>query len=65
MGTIFVSAYANSSTGCHEVNVRSIIRQSYALPSKYFENSWFLELSQLLMKFNVLFSVLNQINCNI
>lgn len=56
MGAIFVTTYTNSSAGYYEVNVCSIIRQSYALPSKYFGNSWlrYLKHCQLLMKFNVI-----------
>ena len=56
MSAIFVTTYANSSAGYYEVNVYSIIRQSYALPSKYFGNSWlrYLKHCQLLMKFNVI-----------
>ena len=56
----------------HEIKVYSIICQSYALASKYFENSWFrfLDNCQILLKSNLiktdqLLSILNQINNNI
>ena len=55
----------------HEIKVYSFIRQSYALNSKYFENSCFrfLDGCQILLKVNLikpdnLFSILNQINNN-
>ena len=55
--------------GYHEIKVYSIIRQSYALASKYFENSWFRFLDDLLkvnlIKPDDLLSILNQINNNI
>ena len=52
---IFVPIYTYSITNNHEVNVYSITRQSYAVPSKYSESSWlrFLGDCQLLMKFNL------------
>ena len=56
----------------HEIRVYSIIRQSYALASKYFQNSWFryLDDCRILLKVNLikpdhLLSILNQINNNI
>ena len=72
MGTIFTPTYANLTMGYHEIKVYSIIRQSYALASKHFENSWFRYLNdcQILLKVNLikpdqLLSILNQINNNI
>ena len=72
MGTIFASTYGNLTMGYHEIKVYSIIRQSYALASKHFENSWFryLDNCQILLKVNLikpkhLLSILNQINNNI
>ena len=41
MGTIFAPTYANLTMGYHEIKVYSVIRQSYALASKHFKNSWF------------------------
>ena len=38
VGTIFAPTYANLTVGYHEIKVYSIIRQSYVLASKYFEN---------------------------
>ena len=67
MGTIFAPIYANLTMGYHEIKVYSIIRQSYALASKHFENSWFrLDDCQILLKVNLmkpdhLLSILNQI----
>ena len=58
--------------GYHEIKVYSIIRQSHALASKYFENSLFRYLKdcQMLLKVNLikpghLLSILNQIISNI
>ena len=72
MGTIFVPTYANLTMGYHEIKVYSIIRQSYALASKHFENSWFryLDNCQMFLKVNLikpdhLISILHQINNNI
>ena len=72
MGTIFVPTYANLTMGYHEIKVYSIIRQSYALASKHFENSWFryLDDCQMFLKVNLiksdhLISILHQINNNI
>ena len=72
MVTIFVPTYANLTMGYHEIKVYSIIRQSYALASKHFENSWFryLDDCQMFLKVNLikpdhLISILNQINNNI
>ena len=72
VGTIFAPTYANLTMGYHEIKVYSIIHQSYALASKYFENSWFIFLDdcQILLKVNLiksdhLLSILNQINNNI
>ena len=53
----------------HEIKVYSFIRQSYALNSKYFENSCFTFLDGCQIKVNLikpdnLFSILNQINNN-
>ena len=39
MGTIFAPTYVNLTMGYHEIKVYSIIHQSYALASMYFENS--------------------------
>ena len=39
MGTIFAPTYTNLTMGYHEIQVYSIIRQSYALAGKHFENS--------------------------
>ena len=57
--------------GYHEIKVYSIIRQSYTLANKHFENFWFkyLDDCQILLKVNLikpdhLLSVLNQINNN-
>ena len=72
MGTIFATTFANLTMGYHEVIVYSIIRQSYSLDSKHFENSCFryLDDCQILLKVNLikpehLLSILNQINNNI
>ena len=72
MSTISAPTYANLTIGYHKIKVCSIIRQSYALASKYFENSWFrfLDDCQILLKVNLikpdqLLSILNQINNNI
>ena len=58
--------------GYLEIKVYSIISHSYALASKYFQNSWFkyLDDCQILLKVNLikpepLLSILNQINNNI
>ena len=58
--------------GYHEIKIYSIIRQSHALASKYFENSSFRYLKdcQVLLKVNLinpdhLLSILNQINNDI
>ena len=52
MGTIFATTFANLTMGYHEVIVYSIIRQSYSLDSKHFENSCFryLDDCQILLK---------------
>ena len=72
MGTIFAPIYANLSMGYHEIKVYSIIRQSYTLASKHFENSWFryLDDCQILLKINLIkpehfLPILNQMNINI
>ena len=39
MGTMFAPTYANLTMRYDELKVHSIIRQSYDLASKYFENS--------------------------
>ena len=54
MGRIFSPTYANVTMEYHEINVYSIIRQGYALVSKYFENSLlrFLGDCQILLKVN-------------
>ena len=72
MGTIFAPTYANLTMRYHKIKLYSIIRQSYALASKYFENYWFrfLDDCQILLKVNSLkpnhlLSTLNQINNNI
>ena len=72
MDTIFAPTYANVTMGYHEIKVYSITRQSYALASKYFENSWFrfLDECQILLKVSLikpehLLPILNQINNNI
>ena len=72
MGTIFAPTHANLTMGYHKIKVYAIIHQSYALASKYFENSWFRFLGdyQILLKVNLikpdhLLSILNQINNNI
>ena len=72
MGTIFAPTYANLTMRYHKIKLFSIIRQSYALASKYFENYWFrfLDDCQILLKVNSLkpnhlLSTLNQINNNI
>ena len=72
MGTIFEPTYASLNMVYHENKVDSIIRQSHALASKYFENSWFryLKYCQMLLKVNLikpdhLLSILNQIVNNI
>ena len=72
MGTIFAPSKANLAMGYHEINVYSIISQSYALASTEFENHWFRYLDgyPILLKVNLmnsqnLFSILNQINNNI
>ena len=56
MRTIFTPTYANSIIGYHEIKVNSIIRQSHALASKHFENSWFrfLDDFQMLLKINLM-----------
>ena len=38
MSTIFDPTYANLTIGYHEIKACAIIRQSYALASKHFEN---------------------------
>ena len=72
MGKISAPTYANLTMGYQEIKVYSIICQSYALASKYFQNSWlrFLDDCQVLLKVNLikpdhLLSVLNQIYNNI
>ena len=72
MGTIFAPTYANLTKGYHEFKVYSIIRQTYALASKYCENSCFrvLDDCQILLKVNLIkpnhfLSIWNQINNNI
>ena len=72
MGTILAPIYANLSMGYHEIKVYSIIRQSYTLASKRFENSWFryLDDCQILLKINLIkpehfLPILNQMNINI
>ena len=74
MGTIFAPTYtyANLTMGYHEIKNYSIVRQSYALASKHFENFWFryLDDCQILLKVNLikpehLLSIINQINNNI
>ena len=40
MKTLFTPAYENLTMRYHEITVYFIIRQSYALASKPFENSW-------------------------
>ena len=72
IGTIFAPTYANLNIRYHEIKVYSIISQSYALPSKQFQNSWFryLDDCQVLLKVNLIkpayiLSILNQINNNI
>ena len=69
IGTIFAPTYANLNMKYHEIKVYSIISQSYALPSKHFQNSWFryLDDCQVLLKVNLIkqayiLSILNQIN---
>ena len=69
MGAIFASTFANLTMGYHEIKGCSIICQSYAFASKYFENSSlrFLDDCQILLKVNLikpdhLLSILNQIN---
>ena len=73
MGTIFAPTYtyANLTMGYHEIKNYSIIRQSYALASKHFENFWFryLDDCQILLKVGLikpehLLSTINQINNN-
>ena len=56
MGTIFAPTYANLTMGYHEINVHSIIRQSYVLASEYFEVSWFrfVDDCQILLKVNLI-----------
>ena len=41
MGTIFAPAYVKLTVGDNKIKVYSIILQSYALASKYFEKSSF------------------------
>ena len=72
MGTIFTPSYANLIMGYHKIKRYSIIRQSYALASKNFENSWFrfLDDCQILLKVNLikpdhLLLISNQISNNI
>ena len=72
MGTIFAPTYANLTMGYRKIKIYSIIRQSYALAMKRFENSWFryLDDCQILLKANLikpdhLISILNQVNNNI
>ena len=56
MGTIFAPTYAILTKGYHEFKVYSIIRQTYALASKYCENSCFrvLDDCQILLKVNLI-----------
>ena len=56
MGTIFAPTYANLTVGYYEIKVCSIVCQSYAIASKYFENSWFrlLEDCQILLKVDLI-----------
>ena len=72
MGNVFAHNYGNLTTGDHEIEVYSIIRQGYAFACKYFENSWFKFLEDCKILLNVdlikadrLLSILNQINNNI
>ena len=76
MGTIFAPTCANLTTEYHEFKVyyHAVIRQSYALASKCFENSRFrfLDDCQIILRVNLvkpddlldLLSMLNQINNN-
>ena len=52
MSAIFAPTYVNLTMGYHEIKVYSIIHQSHALASKYFENSFFrfLGYCQILLK---------------
>ena len=56
VGKIFVCTYSKLTMEYHEIKIYSIIHQSYALGSKYFENSWFRFLGnfQILMKVNLI-----------
>ena len=56
MGTIFAPTYANLTMGYNKVKVYFIIRQSYALAGKHFENFWcrFLDDSQILPKVDLI-----------
>ena len=72
MGTIFTLTYASLTMEYHGIKVCCMIRQRYALASKYFENFWFGYLAdcQVLLKCNFikpvhLLSILKQINKNI
>ena len=67
MGPIFAPTYANLTMAYYEIKVYSIIHLSCALARKYFQYSWF---SQISLKVNLikpdhLFSILNQTNNNI
>ena len=55
LGAIFVPTSTNLTMGYHEIKAYSIIRQSHALASKYFQNSWFRYLAdcQILLKVNL------------
>ena len=68
MGIIFAPTYANLTTEYQEIKVCSIIHQSNASASKYYESSWYgyLDDSQILLKVNLrkpdhLLSILIQI----
>ena len=63
MGRIFSPTYANVTMEYHEINVYSIIRQGYALVSKYFENSLlrFLGDCQILLKVNFIIVQTNRL----
>ena len=72
MGTIFTYTYANLTMAYHEIRVYSVIRESYTLASKHFQNSLFrfLDACQILLKVNLikpddLLSILYQIYGNI
>ena len=56
LAIIFTPSYANLTVGYNEIKVYSFIRQSHALASKQFENSWFgyLDDCQVLLKVNLI-----------